>query len=114
MNKILNIGMVGTRFMGKAHSNAFRTAPAFFDLPCTPILHTLCGRDTMQLQHLARRFGWKHQQQEWEQVIENKEVDIVDVCVPNYLHAPVALAAAKAGKHVLCENPSPGMRRKHG
>lgn len=91
--------------MGKAHSNAFRTAPTFFDLPCSPILHTVCGRDKAQLQHLARRFGWKHQEQEWKQIIENKEVDIVDVCTPNNLHAPVVLAAAEAGKHVLCEKP---------
>src|SRR5690606_13169989 len=105
MDKILNIGMIGTRFMGKAHSNAFHTAPTFFDLPCSPILHTVCGRDKAQLQHLAHRFGWKYQEQEWEQVIENREVNIVDVCAPNYLHAPVALMAAAAGKHVLREKP---------
>jgi len=105
MEANMHIGMIGTRFMGKAHSHAFRSAPSFFDIPFTPVLHTVCGRDNAQLQRLALRFGWKHQETSWEKVVENPAIDVVDICTPNHLHFPVAVAAATAGKHVLCEKP---------
>ncbi len=105
MGKAINIGMVGTRFMGKAHSNAYLQVPHFFDLPATPVLHTACGRQAASLAHFAKQFGWQQQETSWQKMIADESIDLVDICTPNNLHLPVALAAAKAGKHILCEKP---------
>ncbi len=105
MKQQINIGIVGTNFMGKAHSNAFIKAPYFFDLPAHPVLKAACGRNQANLQAFAQRFGWEHQETSWEKLIARDDVDLIDISTPNDLHKPIAVAAAKAGKHILCEKP---------
>ena len=105
MKQEINIGIVGTNFMGKAHSNAFIKAPYFFDLPAQPVLKAACGRNQANLATFARRFGWEHQETSWEKLIERDDVDLIDISTPNDLHQPIAVAAVKAGKHILCEKP---------
>lgn len=105
MAKEINIGIVGTQFMGKAHSNGYLRLPHFFDLQGTPVLHTASSINEKQLAEFSRKYGWKNQEPDWKRLVQNDELDLVDICAPNNLHAPVALGAIKAGKHVLCEKP---------
>ena len=103
--KELNIGIIGTKFMGRAHSNAYRQVVQFFDLSLKPIMHTACGRDEAQLAKFSGRMGWKYQENSWEKLMLNNDITLIDICVPNGLHMPIAMAALNAGKHVLCEKP---------
>lgn len=105
MAKTLRVGMIGYRFMGKAHSNAWRQAPRFFPLKAGIELHTICGRDAAALKAARNQFGWNHISTDWREVVRSPEIDIVDINTPNDSHAKIAIAAAKAGKHVLCEKP---------
>ena len=105
MNNRINIGLIGTQFMGKAHSNAWLRVPYFFDTPVTPVLHTACSRNDKQRAQFVDQYHWKYGESSWEKMIASKEIDLVDICTPNDLHMPIALAAAAAGKHVLCEKP---------
>ena len=105
MAKKLRVGMIGYRFMGKAHSNAWRQAPRFFPLAAEIDMHTICGRDPKAVEEARKQFGWEHASTDWKQVVNSREIDIVDVNTPNDPHAEIAIAAAKAGKHVLCEKP---------
>ncbi|MCU0785927.1 MAG: Gfo/Idh/MocA family oxidoreductase [Verrucomicrobia bacterium] len=105
MAKTLRVGMVGYRFMGKAHSNAWRQAPHFFPLKAHIELHTICGREAAGVQAARAQLGWPTASTDWREVVESPLVDIVDICTPNDSHANIAIAAAKAGKHVLCEKP---------
>ena len=105
MKRQINIGLVGTKFMGKAHSNAWMKAPFFFDTPVTPVLHTACSRNESQRSKFVDQYHWKKGEASWEKVMESKDIDLIDICTPNDLHMPVALAAAGAGKHILCEKP---------
>ena len=104
-SRILNVAMIGYGFMGRAHSNAFHQATKFFDLPFNLKLKTICGRDRPNLDRMAQQWGWEEITANWEDVVDRKDIDIVDICTPNYLHEPIAVAAAKAGKMVLCEKP---------
>jgi predicted dehydrogenase len=104
-SKTLNIAMVGYGFMGRAHSNAFHQATKFFDLPWNLKLKTICGRNQPKLDRMANQWGWEETAAHWEEVVNRADIDIVDICTPNYLHEPIAVAAAKAGKIVLCEKP---------
>ena len=97
--------MIGYRFMGKAHSNAWRQAPRFFPLQAGIELHTICGRDAAAVEAARVQFGWAHAATDWRAVVNSPEIDIVDINTPNSTHAPIAIAAARAGKHVLCEKP---------
>ena len=101
----LRVGQVGYAFMGAAHSQAWRTAPAFFDLPLTPRLRALCGRDAAAAGVVADRFGWESVETDWHALVERDDVDVVDICTPGSTHAEIAVAALRAGKHVLCEKP---------
>ena len=101
----LNIAMIGYGFMGRAHSNAFHQAGHFFDIPYKLRLKTVCGRNQAKLQQMAGDWGWEETATDWEQVIGRADIDAVDICTPNYLHEPIAIAAARAGKIVLCEKP---------
>ncbi|MEO1011389.1 MAG: Gfo/Idh/MocA family oxidoreductase [Bacteroidota bacterium] len=101
----INIGIVGTQFMGKAHTNAYLRLPHFFDLVAHPVLHTASSIDQEQLAIFSQKYGWKHRETNWENLVQNDEIDLVDICTPNSLHAPIALAAINAGKNVLCEKP---------
>jgi predicted dehydrogenase len=101
----LGIGLVGYAFMGAAHSQAWQTAPRFFDLPMHPELRVLCGRDPAALAEAARRFGWQSTETDWTRLVARDDVDLIDICTPGDTHADIAIAALDAGKHVLCEKP---------
>ena len=106
MPKQINIALIGRKFMGKAHSNAWRQVGYFFDLPVCPVLKALCARDTKaRLQEDARRLGWQEVEPDWRRLIARPDIQVVDICTRNDLHAPMAIAAARAGKHVICEKP---------
>jgi predicted dehydrogenase len=103
--KSMNVAIIGDKFMGKAHSNAWRQAGLFFDIPITPVLKVACGRNAGQLKEFAARWGWAEVETDWKKVIARKDIDIVDVSTPTYLHHDMVIAAAKAGKHIFCEKP---------
>jgi predicted dehydrogenase len=93
--------MIGYRFMGKAHSNAWRQAPRFFNLPADVELHTVVGRDPGALEEARVQLGWKNSSTDWKAVVNSPDIDIVDINTPNDSHAEIAIEAAKAGKHIL-------------
>ena len=97
--------MIGTGFMGKAHSNAFRQVGHFFDSPYELGLKVVCGRNQNKLESSAAQWGWAETATDWLAVVGRPDIDVVDIAVPNALHAPIAIAAAQAGKIVLCEKP---------
>ena len=97
--------MIGYGFMGRCHSNAFRTAPNFFDLPRRPVLKAACGRDAAKTQAFADRWGYETSRPTGASSIARPDIDLVDICVPNDLHAEIAIAAAEAGKAVITEKP---------
>jgi len=101
----LNVAMIGTGFIAKAHSNAFRQVGHFFKIPYELELKVLCGRNQAKLDSLAAQWGWQETVTEWRTVIGRVDIDVVDIAVPNSLHAPIAIAAAQAGQIVLCEKP---------
>lgn len=101
----LRVAMVGAEFMGRAHANAWRQAPRFFDLPREPVLHVVCARDAAKLERAAEKLGFAEFTTDWRTAIRRPDVDVVDVCTPGDSHAEIAIAAAAAGKAVLCEKP---------
>jgi len=102
------VGMVGYAFMGAAHSQAWRTAPRFFDLPLSPTMRVVCGRDAERTAEAAERLGWAETETDWRRLVERPDVDLVDICTPGDTHAEIAITALGAGKHVLCEKPLAG------
>ncbi|KQR64206.1 dehydrogenase [Arthrobacter sp. Leaf337] len=104
-NRPLRVGMVGYSFMGAAHSHAWRTAPKFFDLPLQPELAVLAGRNEPAVKRAAQKMGWAETETDWRTLIGRDDVDLIDICTPGNTHAEIAMAALKAGKHVLCEKP---------
>lgn len=103
--KPLNVAIIGHKFMGRAHSHAFLSAPHFFDLPYQPVLKVACGRDETAARAFAQKWGWERVETDWRRVVEDPEVDLVDIAAPNHLHYEIALAAAQNGKHIFCEKP---------
>jgi len=101
----LNVAMIGYGFMGRAHSNAFIQVGHFFDLPYDLKLKVMCGRKRSAVEAMASQWGWEEAQTDWQSVVTRKDIDVVDICAPNHLHAQIAIAAAEAGKIVLCEKP---------
>jgi predicted dehydrogenase len=101
----LGIGIVGHSFMGEVHSQAWRTAPRLFDLPLSPSMTALAGRDADRAAHAAGKLGWSSSTGDWKSLLQRDDVDVVDVCTPGDTHAEIAIAALEAGKHVLCEKP---------
>lgn len=101
----LGVGQVGYAFMGAAHSQAWRTAPSFFDLPLAPRLRALCGRDAAAAGAVADRFGWESVETDWRTLVARDDIDLIDICTPGSTHVEIAVAALRAGKHVLCEKP---------
>jgi predicted dehydrogenase len=101
----LGIGMVGYAFMGRAHSQAWRSVGRFFDLPFTPRMAAICGRDRSRVAAAADRLGWAAWESDWKRLVSRDDVDLVDVCTPGSSHAEISIAALEAGKHVLCEKP---------
>jgi len=106
MSKIINIGIIGAQFMGRAHTNAWYDVAQFFDLPFTPILKAACDINPQSESEFAERLGWESFETSWEELIRRKDIDIIDICTPNNLHKEIAVAAASAGKHVICEKPA--------
>ena len=102
----LRIGMVGYGFMGRVHSNGWRQVERFFpECDRVPVLQMACARDQEKLKSFAETWGYAETADDWRQVVESPNVDVVDICVPNNLHAEIAIAAAKAGKMITCEKP---------
>ena len=105
MTKTLNIGMVGYGFMARAHSNAYRRVNQFFESTYQPVLKAVAARDRERLDAFARNWGYESIETDWRRLVERKDIDAIDICAPNNLHKDIALAAAQAGKVVLCEKP---------
>jgi predicted dehydrogenase len=103
--KKLNVAMIGYRFMGRAHSNAWRQVARFFDVPREPVLKVVCGRDESGVREAARVYGWEEHATDWQEVVNRDDIDLVDICTPGDTHAPIAIAAARARKIVFCEKP---------
>jgi predicted dehydrogenase len=105
MSDVCNVALLGQKFMGRAHSNAYLKAARFFNLPKHPVMHTIAGLDLISLAPFADRWGWANYSTNWKEVVKLGEIDLVDVSTPNYMHAEQALAALSASKHVACEKP---------
>ena len=103
--KDLNVGLVGYGFMGRTHSNAFLQAPRFFDVPYRPVLKAVCARNAERVRGFAENWGYQSVETDWRALIQRKDIDLIDIASPNDTHAEIAIAAAKAGKMVLCEKP---------
>ena len=103
--KKLNIGMIGCGFMGRTHSNAFRKSANFFDLPYEPVLKTICARNAEKAKSFASRWGYESFETDWRKLVESPDIDLIDIASPNDTHAEAAIAAARAGKVVMCEKP---------
>jgi len=101
----LNVGIIGYKFMGKAHSNAWKNAPLFFDMEMQPVMKVVCGRHEAPLKSFAKKWGWEEIETDWRRIVTRDDIDIVDMAVPPHLHHEIALEAAKAGKHIFCEKP---------
>jgi predicted dehydrogenase len=102
---VLGIGMVGHAFMGRAHSQAWRSVSAFFDVPYTPVMRVLAGRSADRAAAAAARLGWETATTDWKALLDREDIQLIDICTPGDSHAEIAVAALEAGKHVLCEKP---------
>ena len=101
----LRIGMIGYKFMGKAHSNAYRSLPMFFPEAVYPQMSVICGRDAVAVQQAANQLGWDESVIDWRELVVRDDIDVIDINAPSDAHKEIALAAAKAGKHIFCEKP---------
>src|SRR5947208_4555742 len=105
----INVCLVGHKFMGRTHSNAYLKVNKFFtDLPVAPVMHTIVGRNAEELREFAQRWGWRNTSTDWKAAVSNPEVGLVDIGTPNNAHAEMSIAALEAGKHVACEKPLAG------
>jgi predicted dehydrogenase len=105
MTKPLNIGLVGYGFMGRTHSNAYKRVNDFFEREYRPVLKAVCGRDAEKAQAFASQWQYESVETDWQTLIARDDIDAIDICTPNNTHAEIAIAAAEAGKMVLCEKP---------
>ena len=103
--KKLNIGLVGYGFMGRTHSNAYRSVRNFFDVPYEPVLKAVCARNPERARAFADTWGYESIESDWRSLVKRADIDLVDIASPNNTHAEIAVAAAEAGKMVLCEKP---------
>lgn len=103
--KELNIAVIGYGLMGRIHTSGYKRANDFFDLAYRPVLKVICGRNKENAKAFADNWGFESVETDWKKVIARDDVDAVDICTPNNSHAEIAIAAAKAGKMVLCEKP---------
>lgn len=104
-HRVLRVGMVGYAFMGAAHAQGWRNAPRFFDLPVDIELTAVAGRNAVAVAAAAERFGFASAETDWRTLVERDDIDLIDICTPGDSHAEIAIAALRAGKHVLCEKP---------
>lgn len=103
--KTVNVAIIGTKFMGKAHSNAWSQAPKFYKVGLKPVLKLACGQDLAGTSEFAQNWGWEETETDWKKVVERPDIDIIDICTPTYLHKDIVVAAAKNGKQIFCEKP---------
>ncbi|MHA2854583.1 Gfo/Idh/MocA family protein [Paenibacillus lautus] len=103
--KQLRVGMIGYKFMGKAHSNAYRSLPMFFPKALKPEMVAICGRNASAVQEAANQLGWRESVTDWKQLVNREDIDLIDINAPSDAHKEIAMAAAKAGKHIFCEKP---------
>jgi predicted dehydrogenase len=103
--KTLNIGLVGYGFMGRTHSNAYLQAPRYFDLPYRPVLKAVAARNAARVKAFAANWGYESVETDWRALVARKDIDLIDIASPNDTHREIAVAAAKAGKMVMCEKP---------
>src|SRR5688572_11569303 len=103
--KTLNIGLIGYGFMGRTHSNAFLQAPRYFELPYRPVLKAVAARNEDRVKKFAANWGYESYETDWRKLVERKDIDVIDIASPNDTHHEIAIAAAKAGKIVMCEKP---------
>ncbi len=108
MTDQINVALLGSKFMGRAHSNAWLNVGKFFPADPLPVLHTVVARNAEELEAFAERWGWQHTSTDWRATVTADEVDLVDIGTPNDVHAEQAIAALEAGKHVACEKPLAG------
>lgn len=104
----VRVGLIGTKFMGRAHSNAWLKVGRFFDLPRAVEMYAVCGRDKMDTPAFAQRWGWQHALTNWRDLLKDDQINLIDVGTPNDLHAEQSIAALEAGRHVACEKPLAG------
>src|SRR5918999_3996430 len=103
--KNLNICLIGYGFMGRTHSNAFLQAPRFFTLPLRPVLKAVAARNADRVKAFADNWGYESYETDWRKLIDRKDIDVIDIASPNDTHQEIAVAAARAGKMVMCEKP---------
>ncbi|MBU5346772.1 dehydrogenase [Paenibacillus sp. LC231] len=103
--KQLRVGMIGYKFMGKAHSNAYRSLPMFFPEALKPEMVAICGRNVSAVQAAADQLGWSESVTDWKELVNREDIDLIDINAPSDAHKEIAIAAAKAGKHIFCEKP---------
>ena len=108
MPKPLHVALIGQKFMGRAHSNAYSQVGHFFDLPFEPVRHLIAGRNGKELAEFAGKWGWNNTTTDWRTIADDPDVGLVDVATPNHVHADQAIAMLQAGKHVACEKPLAG------
>jgi len=106
MADTINIGLVGYKFMGTAHSNAWRQVTRFFEPKLTPVMKAVCGRTESAVKAAAAKLGWQEHETDWRKLVAREDIDLVDICTPGGVsHKEIVLGAAAAGKHILCEKP---------
>ena len=108
MTRNINIALLGSKFMGRAHSNAWLNVAKFFPVDPVPVMHTVVGRNPAELSEFAARWGWQHHTTDWRAAVTSADIGLVDIGTPNNVHAEQAVAALEAGKHVACEKPLAG------
>jgi predicted dehydrogenase len=101
----INVALIGYQFMGKAHSNAYRQMRYFFETDSIPVMKVICGRNEAGVKAAATKYGWEEWSTSWEEVVRRKDIELVDVSTPGDSHMPISVAAARAGKAVICEKP---------
>lgn len=106
MSNTIGVGLVGYKFMGRAHSNAYRQVTAFFpELALHPVMKAICGRDEAAVRRAARQHGWQGYETDWRKLVARDDIGLIDIATPGASHAPIAITAAEHGKHVFCEKP---------
>jgi predicted dehydrogenase len=106
MANTIGVGLVGYKFMGKSHSNAYRQVASFFpDVPLKPVMRALCGRDEAGVTAAAQQFGWEGIETDWKKLVARSDIGLIDVSTPGDSHAAISIAAAENGKHIFCEKP---------
>jgi predicted dehydrogenase len=103
--KEIRIGLIGYAFMGKAHSNAYRQVTRFMSPKIKPVMKVICGLYKDEAEEARKTFGWEESSTSWKDVVQREDIDCIDISSPGNTHAPIAVAAAKAGKHIFCEKP---------